>query len=115
MISQVGVLEPPPGTAGSGQLRGVCAQQRLGGKLRAWTIGAGGSVAALDEAPVSRGVSGGQVRPLGHELRALLESDGAQLLLQVCCLEEGCMLQHSCACCPLKERCVALSKKILQL
>lgn len=79
---QVGVLEPPPGTA-SGVLRDACGQQRPGGKLRAWALGADGGVSAWDEAPVSRGIRGARARLLGSDARCLTAPNSAQLQLQV--------------------------------
>ena len=84
---QVAVLERMAGagacSGSGGPMRDVAVQQRPGGRLRAWVLGSDGVVCALDDAPVSRGVSGACTQLLGDAERGLASVGDAQLQLQV--------------------------------
>lgn len=86
-FSQVAVLESSGAATGSpvaaGPVADVVAQQRNGGRVRAWALAWDSTVFALDEATVARGVKGGKTRLLGDDVSPLTSAAGVQLQLQV--------------------------------
>ena len=109
------MLEQPGGVGACsgdsvGALRDLAVQQRPGGRLRAWALGTDGVVAALDEAPVSRGVRGACAQLLGDADRGLAAASDAELQLQVLAgaagSELGCITASSVVChCSVGTRC----------
>ena len=92
-MPQVAVLERPSvDLASTGMLHDLAAQQRTGGRLRAWALASTGNgnsaVFALDEVPgasaAASGVRGAEVRLRGdYDMRPLIAASPAEVLLQV--------------------------------
>ena len=78
------ILERSGATSASGPAADLAADQRPGGRVRAWALSWDGCAFAMDEAAVARGVRGAEGRLLGDDVSGLTSASEAQLQLQVC-------------------------------
>ncbi len=74
-LLQVSILEPLSGRPlAQGRVKSLAAQQRTGGKVRAWVLDADGIPCALDDSPISRGLKGAVVQLDTHDIASIAQS-----------------------------------------
>ena len=77
---QVSVLEPLSGKPlAQGRVKSLAAQQRTGGKVRAWVLDIDGVPCALDDSPISRGLKGAIVQLETHDIASIARSTNPAL------------------------------------
>ena len=79
------MLEPLSGRPlAQGRVRSLAAQQRTGGRVRAWVLDADGIPWALDDSPISRGLKGAVVQLETHNIASIARSANPTLQVSTC-------------------------------
>lgn len=82
---QVSVLEPSSARPlARGRVKSLAAQQRTGGRVRAWVLDADGLPCALDDSPISRGLKGAVVQLETHDIASIAQSTNPTLQVSTC-------------------------------
>ena len=62
-----------------GRVKSLAAQQRTGGRVRAWVLDAEGNPCALDDSPITRGIKGAVVQLETHNIASIAQSSSPAL------------------------------------
>ena len=82
-LLQVAVLEPLTSRPlAMGRVKSLAAQQRTGGRVRAWVLDAEGIPCALDDSPISRGIKGAVVQLETHNIASIAQSSSPALQVE---------------------------------